>query len=151
MKESVVANHGLPRIRGWPPRWVLGCNTTKSVGYSHESTEITRLLITPYGLIVERSTNSKIVGVGQTCVLICSNCVVSIGIMLIVAPKSTNTWGINVYPILTVTVGFHGSPYLIGGVLPKISSDNSPTTCTMRGSLGFLPGFLIQRSLTVFA
>jgi hypothetical protein len=60
-----VANHGHPRIRGWPPRLDLGCNTTKSAGYSHESTEITKSSITPSGLMVERSTNSRTVGVGQ--------------------------------------------------------------------------------------
>jgi hypothetical protein len=81
----------------------------------------------------------------------CNNCVVSIGIMLIVSPKLNNTWEINVCPIFTVTVGFPGLPYLIGGVLPNISSENSPTTCTVRGSLGFFQGRLIQRSLTVFA
>jgi hypothetical protein len=58
-----MANHGHPRIRGWPPRLDLGCNTTKSVGYSHESTEITKSSITPFGLMVERSANSRTVGV----------------------------------------------------------------------------------------
>jgi hypothetical protein len=151
MKASTVANHGRPRIRGWPPRLVLGCKMTKSVGYSHESTKMTKSSITPSGLMVEQSTNSKIVGVGQTCILSCNNYVVSIGIILISAPKSTNTWGIGVWPILIVIVGFSGSPYLMGGVFPNISSDKSPTTCTMRGSLGFLLGLLILRSLTVLA
>jgi hypothetical protein len=91
MKVSTVANHGRPRIRGWPPRLDLGCNMTKSIGYSHESIEITKSSITPSGLMVERSTNSRIVGVGQICVPSCSNCVVSIGMMLISAPKSTST------------------------------------------------------------
>jgi hypothetical protein len=151
MKASAIANHGHPRIRGWPPRWDLGCKMTKSAGYSHESTEMTKSSITPSGLMVERSTNSRIVGVGHICVLSCNKYIVSIGMMLIVAPKSTSTCGIDVCPILTVTVGFPGSPYLIGGVLPNISSEKSPTTCTVRGSLGFHPGFLIQRSLTVLA
>jgi hypothetical protein len=71
--------------------------------------------------------------------------------MLIAAPKSTNKWGINACPILTVNVGFPRSPYLIGGVFPNISSDNSPTTCIVRGPLGFLLGLLIQRSLIVFS
>jgi hypothetical protein len=53
MKASIVANHGHPRIRGWPPKQVLGCKTTKSAGYSHESTEMTKSSITPSGLIVE--------------------------------------------------------------------------------------------------
>jgi hypothetical protein len=151
MKASAVANHGLPRMRGWPPIRVLVCKTTKSAGYSHESTQMTKSTITSFGLMVERSTNSKTVGVGRTCIMSCSNCVVFIVTILIVAPKSTNRWGIDVYPILTVTLGFPGSPYLIGGVLPKISLDKSPTTCTVRGSLGFLSGLLIQRSLTVLA
>jgi hypothetical protein len=86
-----VANHGRPKIRGWPPRLDLGCNTTKSAGYSHESTEITKSLITPFGLMVERSANSRTVRVGQIFVPSCSNCVVSIGMMLIAAPKSTST------------------------------------------------------------
>jgi hypothetical protein len=141
IKESTVSNHGIPIIRVWPPRQVLGYNMTKSTIYSHELTKINRSSITPSGLIVERSTNYKTIGVGQTCVLICRNCVISIGVMLIAAPKSTNTWGRNVCPILTMTVGFPGSPHLIGGVLPSISLDNYPTMCTVRGSLGFLPGF----------
>ena len=64
MKPSTVANHGHPRIRGWPLRRDLGCKKTKSAGYSHESTEINKSSITPSGLMVEKSTNSKIVGVG---------------------------------------------------------------------------------------
>jgi hypothetical protein len=91
MKASVVASHGHPRIRGWPPRLDLGCNMKKYVGYSHESTEITKSSITPSGLMVERSANSRTVGLGQIFVLSCSNCIVSIGMMLIAAPKSTST------------------------------------------------------------
>jgi hypothetical protein len=53
MKVSAIANHGHPRIKGWPPRLDLGCNMTKSAGYSHESTEITKSSITPSGLMVE--------------------------------------------------------------------------------------------------
>ena len=54
MKASAVANHGRPKIRGWPPRLDLGCKTTKSTGYSHESTEITKSdhsTIRPEGVI----------------------------------------------------------------------------------------------------
>jgi hypothetical protein len=86
-----VVNHGRPRIRGWPPRLDLGCNTKKSAGYSHESTEITKSSIAPSGLMVERSTNSRTVGVGQIFVPSCSNYVVPIGMMLIATPKSTST------------------------------------------------------------
>jgi hypothetical protein len=91
MKASAMDNHVHTRNRGWPPRLYLGCNMTKSAGYSHESTEITKSSITPFGLIVERSANSRTVGVGQIFVSSCSNCVFYIRMMLITAPKSTST------------------------------------------------------------
>lgn len=121
MKASTVANQGFPNIKGWPPSRVLGCKTTKSSGYSQESTEITMSSITPSGLMVDWSGNSRIVRVGQTYFPSCNNCFVSICMMLIAAPKSTNTSRIIIWPIFTVSVGLLGQPYLIGGVFPSIS------------------------------
>src|SRR5713101_2760430 len=60
MQASAVANHGLPRINGCPPSCDFGCNTKKSAGYSHESTDITRSSKIPSGLMVDLSANSKI-------------------------------------------------------------------------------------------
>jgi hypothetical protein len=50
MKASVVAYHGLPRIRGCPPKLDLGCRIIKSTGYSHESIETMTSSTTPLGL-----------------------------------------------------------------------------------------------------
>ena len=64
LQASAVANQGLPRINGCPPSYDFGCNTKKSAGYSHESTEMTRSSRIPLGLMVDLSANSKMVGVG---------------------------------------------------------------------------------------
>ena len=73
IKASAVPSQGLPRIRGCPPNLVLGCNTTKSAGYSQESTEMTKSSNTPSGWIVDQSASSRIVGVGRTACLRRSN------------------------------------------------------------------------------
>ena len=59
MQASAVANQGLPRISGCPPSYDLGCKTKKSVGYSQESTEMTRSSKIPSGLMVDLSSSSK--------------------------------------------------------------------------------------------
>ena len=127
MQASAVANQGLPRINGCPPNCDLGCNTKKSAGYSHESTEMTRSSRIPSGLMVDLSANSKIVGVGLRLVSP-SFLTVSIVITLIAAPRSTSTLGICVCPICTVTVGLPGSPYLVTGYFPVIKADKFPMT-----------------------
>jgi len=53
IKASTISNHGYPRIRGCPPRQVLGFQMIKSAGYSHETTEMTKSSITPSVLMVE--------------------------------------------------------------------------------------------------
>jgi hypothetical protein len=49
MNASVVANHGLPRIKGCPPKLDLGWRIIKSTGYSHESRDTMISSITPFG------------------------------------------------------------------------------------------------------
>ena len=145
MQASAMANQGLPRINGCPPSCDFGCNTKKSAGYSHESTEMTRSSRIPSGLMVDLSTNSKMVGVG----LILVSPIfftVSIVMTLIAAPKSTSTLGICVCPICTVTVGFLGSSYLVTRVFTVINVDNFPMTWIVAGSLGFLLSFFVHRS-----
>ena len=102
MQASVVANQGLPRINGCPPRCDLRCKTKKLARYSQESTEITRSSKIPSGLIVDLFPSSKMVGVGLRLVSP-SFLTVSIVIILIATPKSTNTLGIYMRPINTVS------------------------------------------------
>ena len=64
MQESFVANQGIPRISGCPPRCDLGCKTKKSTGYSQESTKMMRSSKILSGLMVDLSACSKMVGVG---------------------------------------------------------------------------------------
>ena len=87
-----------------------------------------RSSMTPSGLIVERSTNYRMVGVSLISFFSCNSCEVSRVIILIVSPKSTRTQGIIVFPICTVIVEWSESPYLTGGALPDISADKSPMT-----------------------
>ena len=42
MQASTMDNQGLLRINGCTPSYDFSCKTKKSVGYSHESTEMTR-------------------------------------------------------------------------------------------------------------
>ena len=88
MYASVVASHGLPKINGCLPSCELGCKTTKSAGYSHESTETTTSSTTPSLMQVDLSAISSMVGVG----LILASLIyfkVSIVITFIDVPKST--------------------------------------------------------------
>ena len=57
-----MANHGRPRIRGWPPSLDFGCSTRKLTRYSEEGMEITTSSRIPFGQIVDLSASSKIVG-----------------------------------------------------------------------------------------
>ena len=63
MRESTMYNHGLCEIVGWPPELDFGAITKKSMKYSQESKETTTSSSTPAGVILDRSANSKIVGV----------------------------------------------------------------------------------------
>lgn len=50
-----MANHGLPKIVGYPPIVALGERIMKSVGYSHESRVTIISSTIPSSLIVELS------------------------------------------------------------------------------------------------
>jgi hypothetical protein len=58
-----MASQGLPKIKLYPPKKVLDCRTIKSVGYSHESTEITTSSKIPSCLMVDLSMSWSTVGV----------------------------------------------------------------------------------------
>lgn len=87
MKAYVVANHGLPRIKGWPPRFVFGCKIRKSTRYSHESKETMMSSNIPFGTTVDLFVSSKIVVVGQILVNF-KYFIVSVVMTFIVVPKS---------------------------------------------------------------
>ena len=59
IKASAVANHGLPKIRGCPPKFVFGCKIRKSTGYSHESKETMISSNIPSGTTLDLSASSK--------------------------------------------------------------------------------------------
>lgn len=65
LKASTVANQGLPRINGCPPRFVFRCRTKKSTGYSQESKETMISSSTPSGTTLDLSASSRIVVVGR--------------------------------------------------------------------------------------
>jgi len=143
---SVVASHGLPRMRGSPPRLDLGYKTMKSMGYSQESTEITTYSRIPFGFIVDRSASCKTVGVEHMFDRF-NFSMVALVITLIPAPKLINVLGIKVFFVWTSTIGLPVSTYLVIKIFPNIRSANRPMTWIVWGSLFFLPGFLIQSYL----
>jgi len=63
IKASDIANHGLPRINGCPPKLFLKVKIIKSIGYSKEYKEIDTSSNTPSGLITDLSANYSNVGV----------------------------------------------------------------------------------------
>ena len=92
MKASVVANHGLQIIKGWPPKFAFFYKIKKSTGYSHESKETMISSNIPSGITLDLSANSKIVVVDL--MLFKSKCyIVSVVITFILAPKSINVFG----------------------------------------------------------
>ena len=116
------------------PSYDLECKKTKSAGYSHESMETTRSSKIPYGLIVDMSSISNMVGV----ILRLASFgffMVSMVIMFMEAPKSTKTLDIWIYPIHIVTMQLPESSYIASGNFPIINLDKFPTTCTIGGSL----------------
>ena len=60
-----MANHGQPRIKGWPPSFDFSCSSRKFAEYSQEAMEITTSSRIPSSQIVDLSASSKIVGVGH--------------------------------------------------------------------------------------
>ena len=73
MHASVVANQGLPKINGYPPKVPLGNNTTKCEGKFRESKVTMISSIIQLGLIVELSTNWSIVGVSLNPIILSLN------------------------------------------------------------------------------
>ena len=88
--------------------------TRKSTGYSQEASVIMTSSKLPAGLMIDLSTNSIMVWVGDLNWLIWSFYIVSKGITLIVAPKSMSVFGKEIPLISTVTTRFPGSLYLYG-------------------------------------
>ena len=125
IKASAVASHGLLNTIGCPPDVDLGCNTNKSIGYSHESRDTISSSNTPSSLIRDRSANSSIVGLGRR--LSMSNCWTVCKVMVLMAsPRSMRVFGIRVPRIEIVTIGFSGSPYFSIGW-----SNNALVDCPM--------------------
>ena len=91
MHASAVANQGLPKINGYPPRVPLGDSTTKSKQKSKESKVTMISSIIPSGLTVELSANWSIVGVSINPIILSLN-KTSLVMVLIDAPKSIKTF-----------------------------------------------------------
>jgi hypothetical protein len=123
MNALVVANQGLPKIKGCPSRRVLGCSTRKSAGYSQESTDKMVSSRTPYRRILDQSMSFNTMGVGLMLVSP-NNSAVSLVMMFISTPISLRVLGMIIFPIWMVILGFQGSSYLTSVVFPIMSSDN---------------------------
>lgn len=67
---SVVANYGLPNIRGCPSSLFLGLITKTSTGYSQESTWTIMSSRVPSSLTTNLSANSNNVEVGFKAVIL---------------------------------------------------------------------------------
>src|SRR5271168_3871311 len=150
MKVSAVASQGLPKMRGCPPKLLLGVKIMKSTGYSQESKETEMSSNTPSGLIIERSTSCNKVGVKRrlgsfSCSIVC------LLIMLIAAPKSIKVFGISTPLIVVLTIGLPGSTYFCIVNFPIMISAIFPTRWILLVSLGFLPDLLRLNSFIVFA
>ena len=111
IKPFAVANHGIPKIIGYPLEGYFDSMTINSTGYSHESTNTIMSSRTPAGFTVVWSSSSKMEAVG------CRNCPnykaskTMVVIISIVDPKSINVFYIEVLFIITVTTGAPGSVY----------------------------------------
>jgi len=110
--------------------------------------EIVTSSIFPTCLIIGQSASSRTIGVGLRLSRPRVSIVVDV-ITLITTPRSTKTFEISTPLIWTVTIGFHGSPYLTGIIFPNIMSHKFPMTWIVGGSFGFLPGFLEHNSLII--
>ena len=65
IKVSVVSNYDLLNIKGCLPRFYFGRKENKFLGYSHESSETVISSNTPLCLILDLSTSSSTMGVGE--------------------------------------------------------------------------------------
>jgi len=71
--------------------------------------------------------------------------------LLIATPKSTKEFA-KICPLFfTITIGFPGTLYLMGGYFPDNRLDRVPTTWTVGLFVILLLGFFIHSSLMVFA
>jgi hypothetical protein len=102
-----MVSQGLPKIKGYPPKEVLGCRIVKSAGYSHESTEITTSSMMPFGLIVYMSASWSTVGVSLRLVSPEAS-MVSHFIKLMVAQRPINVFLMSVLLICTLTIELLG-------------------------------------------
>lgn len=110
MKASAMANHGLPRIKGWPPKLVFGCKIIKSTGYSQESKETIMYSSIPSGTTLDLSASSKLAVVGQIFDSF-KYFIVSIVMTFIAASRSINVLRNEKLLIEMVTIGIPGSIY----------------------------------------
>jgi hypothetical protein len=150
MKASTVANHSLPRIKGCPPRLVLGCMTLKYIRYSHDSSETFTSSKIPSSLSLDRPVSSNIVGVGRIFgSLNWFNCYNFITFM--VSPKSIRVFVMGVPLINIVTTRFPGSTYFSTMISEDTRLENFPTTWIVGGSFFHLPRFLMHKSITILA
>ena len=60
IKVLAVANHGLPRIIGYPLEGSFDSTTMKSIGYSHDANDTKMSSRTPAGFTVVQSVSSRI-------------------------------------------------------------------------------------------
>jgi len=145
-----MANHGLPKIRGFPPKFVFGCKMRKSARYSHESKETIISSSIPSGTTLDLSANSRTIEV-DLMLFKCRYFIVSIVITFITPPKSISIFQTEKLFIKIVTTGIPGSIYFSIVVLVDMRLANFPITWIVVGSFFFLPVFLMHNSFIVLA
>ena len=111
IKAFVVANHGLPKIIGFPLEGSFDSTTIKSTGYSHEATDTKMSSRTPTGFTVVRSASSRMEGVGRRNYPNCKTYKTTVVIMLIADPKLINVFSMVMLFIIGVTTGAPGFVY----------------------------------------
>ena len=127
INASIMSNHSLSIINGWPPKFDFGCRTRKSTGYSQESKETMISSSTFSGTTLDLLASSKIVVVCRIFGKF-KHCMVSIVMTLIAAPQSIRVLETEKLLIEIVIIGIPGSIYFSIVVFVDIRLANFPMT-----------------------
>lgn len=142
-----MANHNLPKIKGYPLIGNLCCRTMESMGYCNEYMDITTYSNIPSSLMVDISTSKSIL---RVCLGLESHMayVVSRVMKLMEAPRLINVLGMNLLFIYTLKTRLRRSEYLVAKTPPIITSNNLSMTWIVLGSFLIQLRLIKQSSLT---
>jgi hypothetical protein len=138
MYAYAIANHRLPKMRGYPFSVDLVYRTIKSIGYSQESIYTIKYFNTPLEFIVDLSTSWSIVGVCLNNPWRFNLSIVYLVMTFMAAPKSMKVFWIRLWMICTFITGLPRSKYLGTNTMPSTRSTRWPTTFTVGESFFFL-------------